>query len=132
MFPCITFIASDAFFIAAIVSALRFADSRVLTCISSCSRVPASRSKSASFVFFRCNAAFAATDRYLRQQIHLQIDHSDYLPALFVMMFALAFFVSSSIFFSKYSSFFSIICSCCRSVTIASRAEALGSRRPPK
>jgi len=59
-FPWITFSASDAFFIAAIVSAFRFADSSVFTCISSCNRVPARRSSSASLAFFRFNAAVAA------------------------------------------------------------------------
>ena len=60
MLPWITLRASEAFFIACIVSALRFADSRVLTCISNCIRVPANRSSSVSFIFFRLRAAVAA------------------------------------------------------------------------
>lgn len=59
MFPWMTLSASEAFFIAAMVSALRLADSSVLTCSSSCIRVPASRSISVSFIFLRFRAAVA-------------------------------------------------------------------------
>jgi hypothetical protein len=42
------------------VLALMFADSNVLTCTSSCNRIPASLSRSASCIFFRLSAAVAA------------------------------------------------------------------------
>lgn len=51
--------ASEPFFMAAMVSALMFALSSVLTCISSCSRVPAIRSISCSCAFFRFSACVA-------------------------------------------------------------------------
>ena len=74
MLPWITFRASEAFFIACIVSALRFADSRVLTCISNCIRVPANRSSSVSFIFFRLRAAVAAihSQRGRREKVWLK------------------------------------------------------------
>lgn len=60
--PWISFRAPLAFFIAAIVSALKLADSRVFTCISSWKRVPCSRSSSCSVAFFRLRAAVAADE----------------------------------------------------------------------
>lgn len=54
-----SFSAVDAFFIAAMVSALKLADSRVLTCISSWNRVACSRSSSCSVAFRRFSAAVA-------------------------------------------------------------------------
>ena len=51
-------------------------------------------------------------------------------PLLFVVTLAFAFFISSSIFLFKCSSFLSSMISCCRSPTIASRA-AFGFSRLP-
>lgn len=58
--PWISLRAVLAFFMAAIVSALKLADSRVLTCISSWKRVPCNLSSSCSVAFFRLSAAVAA------------------------------------------------------------------------
>ncbi len=57
---------------------------------------------------------------------------TDNLHLLFVVAFALAFFISSSIFFWRCSSFFSNIKSCCRKPTMASLADSLVSFRPVK
>lgn len=55
--------ASEPFFIAAIVSAFRFALSRVFTCSSSWRRVPDNLSISCSCAFFRLSAAVATEER---------------------------------------------------------------------
>lgn len=136
--PWMSFSAVAAFFIAAIVSALKLADSSVFTCISSWNRVPCRRSSSCSVAFLRFSAAVAAahaqgTFSALVQRGYTRVrGRGADGPALFETAFALAFLSSSSIFFCRYSSFFSTICSCCRSVTIASREDCLASRRPPK
>ena len=58
--PWISLSAPAAFFIAAMFSALKLADSSVLTCISSWKRVFCNRSSSCSVTFFRRSAAVAA------------------------------------------------------------------------
>lgn len=58
-FPWISLSALDAFFIAAIVSALKLALSSVFICISSWNRVACSLSSSISFAFFDFNATVA-------------------------------------------------------------------------
>lgn len=104
-FPWITLRASDPFFIAAIVSWLKLADSRVFTCISSCRRVPASRSSSVSCAFFRLSAAVATTQSPMHN-VDVHISHDivylyvlTSLPALFVTAFVFALWSSSSTFF---------------------------------
>ena len=67
-FPWMCFRASEAFFIAAIVSWFIFADSSVFTFISSWNFVPCSFSNSLSNIFFRFNAAREAAHPYASEQ----------------------------------------------------------------
>ncbi len=115
-----------------------------LTWVSRVSRVPAIRSSSFSLRLllsqsrrghWQCQyARYGQTSQprgLLRFTQCSRVGAKD-SQRLFVVALALAFFISSSIFFCRCSSFFSSMTSCVRSTTMASRAPSrLSFRRVP-
>lgn len=114
------------------VSAQPDLDSYQLTWVSSVNLVPAILSSSFSCACFCLSAAIATTDQLpTHDKGDLDVSTKDHLHRLLLVAFALAFFISSSIFLPRNSSFFSSISNCCLNWTMASRADSLESFLPP-
>lgn len=107
--------------IAFIVSKLMFAFSRAKTCCSIVFFVEVHLSRSFSNIFFRCNAASAATHTQgqpLSQPPQQKTGGGDRVPFLLVVTFRFAVAVKSSICFWRWASFFSSMFTCSRNLTI--------------